>query len=118
MDDDVHARRKVLGWIGASAAGVFATACGGSRVTSGSGEPRGGGEHDADEGVTATEDVMREHGVLRRVLIVYDECVRKLRARESFDLAPLQQSVVLVRHFVEDYHEAAEEQHIFPTLRG
>jgi hypothetical protein len=36
-----------------------------------------------EEGVGATEDLMREHGVLNRVLLVYEEGLRRLRAKED-----------------------------------
>ena len=32
------------------------------------------------EEVSAVEDLMREHGVLRRILLIYEECVRRLAA--------------------------------------
>ena len=69
--------------------------------------------------VTATEDLMREHGVIRRALLVYAETVPKLRAKpESVDPAALQRTAKLFRTFAEDYHEKMlEEQHIFPTVR-
>jgi len=69
--------------------------------------------------VTATEDLMREHGVLRRALLVFLEVVPKLRQNAaSVDAAALQQTAKLFRTFGEDYHERMlEEQHIFPLIR-
>jgi hemerythrin-like domain-containing protein len=69
--------------------------------------------------VTATEDLMREHGVIRRALLVYAETVPKLRQNaSSVDAAALQQTAQLFRTFGEDYHERMlEEQHIFPMIR-
>jgi hemerythrin-like domain-containing protein len=69
--------------------------------------------------VTATEDLMREHGVLRRALLVFLEVVPKLRQNAgSVDEAALQQAAKLFRTFGEDYHERMlEEQHIFPLIR-
>ena len=69
--------------------------------------------------VTATEDLMREHGVIRRALLVYDEVVPKLRQNPAtVDAAALQQAAKLFRTFGEDYHERMlEEQHIFPLIR-
>src|SRR5262249_28069060 len=57
------------------------------------------------------EDLMREHGILRRVLLVYDEVVRRMRAGEKFDPEPLSRAAKLVQVFVEDYHEKNEEQY-------
>jgi hemerythrin-like domain-containing protein len=69
--------------------------------------------------VTATEDLMREHGVIRRALLVYFEVVPKLRQNPaSVDAAALRRTAQLFRNFGEDYHERMlEEQHIFPTIR-
>lgn len=69
--------------------------------------------------VTATEDLMREHGVLRRALLVYRETIPKLRKDASgVDPRALHQAADLFRTFGEDYHEKMlEEQHIFPVVR-
>jgi hemerythrin-like domain-containing protein len=75
-------------------------------------------DHDDDDDVSATEDLMREHGVIRRVLVVYRECASRLRASPNAPVAePLQRSAALMRKFGEDYHEKQlEEAHIFPAL--
>jgi hemerythrin-like domain-containing protein len=68
--------------------------------------------------VTATEDLMREHGVLRRALLVYQETAAKLRQDVSkIDPRALHQTADLFRVFGEEYHEKMlEEQHIFPVV--
>jgi hemerythrin-like domain-containing protein len=72
----------------------------------------------ASDEVSATEDLMREHGVLRRALLVYQESAVKLRA--SGDAIPpeaLQKTAKLFRAFGEDYHEQKlEEAFIFPAV--
>src|SRR5438105_14124684 len=69
--------------------------------------------------VTATEDLMREHGVIRRALLVYYEVIPQLRQQpSSLDPAALHRTAELFRTFGEDYHERMlEEQHIFPVIR-
>jgi hemerythrin-like domain-containing protein len=70
------------------------------------------------EDVSATEDLMREHGVIRRVLVVYREAAARLRTK-SATLPPdaLQKAAKLMRTFGEDYHEKQlEEAHIFPAV--
>lgn len=68
--------------------------------------------------VTATEDLMREHGVLRRALLVYTESIPRIRANAgSFDARALYRTGVLFRDFGENYHEKMlEEEHIFPVV--
>jgi hemerythrin-like domain-containing protein len=68
------------------------------------------------EEVGATEDLMREHGVLNRVLLVYEEGLRRLRAKEDVPPEVFRASANLVRKFVEDYHERLEERFIFPVF--
>jgi hemerythrin-like domain-containing protein len=74
----------------------------------------------ADEGeVTANEDLMREHGILRRILIIYREVSPKLVANAAaIDAAALASAATLFQAFGERYHEQLlEEQHIFPIVR-
>lgn len=68
--------------------------------------------------VTATEDLMREHGVIRRVLVVYREAASKLRTKPALVPADaLQKAAKLMRSFGEDYHEKQlEEANLFPAL--
>jgi hemerythrin-like domain-containing protein len=77
-------------------------------------EEKGEGE------VSATEDLMREHGVLRRLLIVYREGANLLRtAPTTFDAGALGEASDLFRTFGEDYHEKQlEEQHVFPAVKA
>lgn len=66
----------------------------------------------------AVEDLMREHGVLRRALLVYEEIIPRLRGGARFDARPLADTAILFRTFGEDYHERKlEEAHIFPVVR-
>ena len=69
--------------------------------------------------VTATEDLMREHGVLRRALLVYSATALKLRANPSA-IPPdaLKKTAKLFRAFGEEYHEKKlEEAYIFPAVK-
>jgi hemerythrin-like domain-containing protein len=72
-------------------------------------------EESADQ-VPATEDLMREHGVLNRVLLIYEEGLRRLSAKVEVSPDVFQRSATLVRKFVEDYHEKLEENFIFPEF--
>lgn len=71
-----------------------------------------------EEDVGAVEDLMREHGVLRRAILVLRESAGRLRAAAAVDPAALIQTAQLFRSFGEDYHEKKlEEAHIFPAVR-
>src|SRR6266852_3072018 len=80
-------RRDFLRMSAASGAVLILNSCGGQKAAPGTesgklasvkkDEEKMGGE------VTATEDLMREHGVLRRALLVYSEAAVKLRGNAS-----------------------------------
>ena len=76
-------------------------------------------DEDEEGEVTATEDLMREHGVLRRALVVYREAAARLRANAaSFPGDALVKTAALFRSFGEDYHEKKlEEAYIFPAVK-
>lgn len=69
--------------------------------------------------VTATEDLMREHGILRRALLVYTAAASKLRTSpKAVPATALRQTAQLFRSFGEDYHEQKlEETYIFPAVK-
>jgi hemerythrin-like domain-containing protein len=77
----------------------------------------GENEKEQAEDVTPPEDLMREHGVLDRVLLVYDAAIKRLSANEDFDPAVISDSAKLVQDFIENYHEKSEEDFLFPRFR-
>jgi hemerythrin-like domain-containing protein len=79
---------------------------------------KGAGQATAPEAeISPTEDLMREHGVLKRLVLVYEEAIRRLDRQE--DLAPdaVADAASLIRSFIEDYHEKREEEFLFPRFR-
>jgi hemerythrin-like domain-containing protein len=114
------ARRKWLVGLSGISAAALLTSC----YKAGTLEPREAGreeEHEDKEAgeVTATEDLMREHGVLRRALLVYHETALKLRSDAgALQAEPLQKAAKLFREFGEEYHEKKlEEAYIFPAVK-
>ncbi len=71
----------------------------------------------AEEEVSPAEDLMREHGVLKRVLLIYGEALRRLDSREELPPEALGDSAKVIRSFIEDYHEKLEEDFLFPRFR-
>jgi hemerythrin-like domain-containing protein len=69
-----------------------------------------------EEEVSPAEDLMREHGVLDRVLLIYEEGLRRLTLKQDLDPVVLTSSADMVRRFIEDYHEKLEENHLFPRF--
>lgn len=68
------------------------------------------------EEISPAEDLMREHGLLNRVLLIYDTCRVHLINGEEFPMAALQDSANIIRKFIEEYHEKLEEDFIFPRF--
>jgi len=69
--------------------------------------------------VSATEDLMREHGIIRRALLVYQEAAVKLK-QDPNSVPPdaLEKNAQLIRAFGEDYHEKRlEEAFILPAIK-
>ena len=74
-------------------------------------------EQNEAEEISPAEDLMREHGLLNRILLVYDHHLRLLSAKKPFDGSILVSSADIIRHFVEEYHEKLEEDYLFPRFR-
>lgn len=68
------------------------------------------------EEVSANEDLMREHGVLDRVLLVYDEALRRIDGGQDLPPDAVAGGARVIRRFIEDYHEKLEEDHLFPRF--
>lgn len=106
MDHDGR-RRFLSGAFGASALVMAACA------------RRGIGESEGNEDVTPPEDLMREHGALNRILLIYEENARRLDGDTHAGAARmdvLSKGADLVRSFIEHYHEQLEEDYVFPRL--
>lgn len=74
-------------------------------------------EKPQDEQVTPAEDLMREHGALRRILLIYRYYIDQLPGTAALDYEALKHCARLIRSFVEDYHEKLEENYLFPRFR-
>jgi hemerythrin-like domain-containing protein len=64
------------------------------------------------------EDLMREHGVLKRVMLVYDEVLRHLDRGEEVPPEVIRDSAKIIRGYIEDYHEKLEEDFYFPRFKN
>jgi hemerythrin-like domain-containing protein len=105
----VATRRDFLGQTAAAGAGALAAGF----VPPGQKKAKESDEED----VSPAEDLMREHGVLKRVLLVYDEAIRRLDSGQDLPPEPLADAAKVIRSFIEDYHEKLEEDFLFPRFR-
>jgi hemerythrin-like domain-containing protein len=67
--------------------------------------------------VTPAEDLMREHGLLKRILLIYGEVAERIAAQKDFPPAVVVESAKIIRDFIEHYHEKLEEEYLFPRFR-
>ncbi len=69
--------------------------------------------------VTAVEDLMREHGVLRRALMIYSIAADRLKeVPYKISTGSIRKTALLFHSMGEDYHEKKlEETFIFPLLK-
>jgi len=74
-------------------------------------------EEKKNKEVSPPEDLMREHGVLKRILLVYGDALRHIDANEDLPPEPLAESAKIIRSFIEDYHEKLEEDFLFPRFK-
>jgi hemerythrin-like domain-containing protein len=70
-----------------------------------------------EEEVSTNEDLMREHGILKRVLLAYDEIIRRIGANQDFPPQAVTDGATIISKFIEEYHEKLEEEHLFPRFR-
>jgi hemerythrin-like domain-containing protein len=97
-----------------SGAGLLLLGCARASTASPKTPPATGSEPEED--VSPPEDLMREHGALNRILLIYEECTRRLDVAEPFDAQVLAAGADIIRRFIEQYHEKLEEDFLFPRF--
>jgi hemerythrin-like domain-containing protein len=115
MQNDIdRSKRKFIGSAGTSGlvlvSGLIAPTIGPAFA-----EEKKSGEKETE--VTPPEDLMREHGVLDRILLIYEAGLRKFANKDDFDPVYIVDSAQIVREFIEDYHEKSEEEDVFPHFK-
>lgn len=70
-----------------------------------------------DKKVSPPEDLMQEHGLLNRILLIYDKCLTQVDSKVTPNLPAIYSAAGIIRTFVEDYHEKQEEDYLFPRFR-
>ncbi len=114
MTEEIKNRREWIRWIATVSGGAILARCDALHAA-----PQQKGQAKAKETpeeVAPNEDLMREHGLLNRVLLIYEEAQRRLDGRGELDPEVLRRAAGIIRHFIEDYHEKLEEDHLFPRF--
>jgi len=71
----------------------------------------------AEDAISPPEDLMREHAILDRILLIYESGMRRIGQGEDIDPAVFVQSATIMRDFIHDYHEKSEEELVFPRFK-
>jgi hemerythrin-like domain-containing protein len=115
MGDHEHDRRDFVKRLLGAGAGAGLLIASGAKSED-AGDPKKDNKP-TEEDVTPAEDLMREHGVLKRIIFIYGEGIRRLQANEDLPPDAILDSAKIIRAFIEDYHEKLEEDHLFPRFR-
>ncbi|GIL25351.1 hemerythrin domain-containing protein [Actinocatenispora comari] len=108
--------RRALLITGVGAAGVLAGAAG-TKVVDARTHP-GAATAPADATLPPSEDLMREHGVLKRVLLIYRAMDDQIAAGHRPPADALADAAKLIHDFIEGFHEGLEEAYVFPRLQA
>lgn len=73
-------------------------------------------EDKKDFEIPLTEDLMREHGILNRVLLIYEEIITRIDNDVDFSPKLLTDAATIIKSFIENYHEKLEEDYLFPIF--
>ena len=63
------------------------------------------------------EELMTEHGVLKRLLLVYRAGAEQLATGVSPPVGAVVDAAQVIRDYVESFHEGLEEAYVFPRVR-
>jgi hemerythrin-like domain-containing protein len=74
-------------------------------------------EEEKGRGISPPEDLMREHGVLRRILLIYEESIRRIDVDEPLPMDSVAGAAGIIHDFVQNYHEKLEEDYLFPRFK-
>ncbi|MDF2880835.1 MAG: hypothetical protein K0R54_1392 [Clostridiaceae bacterium] len=70
--------------------------------------------------VSPTEDLMREHGALHRILLIYKDALKYLKGQKVNKQINIYfiiyNTALIAQQFIENYHQKLEEQYVFPKL--
>ncbi len=99
-------RRTLLVGAGGLAVGAAATEAGTLATASG-----------PSKQITVGEDLMREHGVLKRVLLVYRAALDRIAAGTAVPPSAVHGGAMVIHDYIEGFHEGLEEAYVFPALR-
>ena len=67
--------------------------------------------------VSPVEDLNGEHGLVDRILLIFDEIARRIEKKETLPSEAISKTVEIVRSFIQDHHEKLEDNYLFPRFQ-
>ncbi|HEV8718738.1 MAG TPA: hemerythrin domain-containing protein [Candidatus Binatia bacterium] len=110
----IYGRRRFL--LASSVFGTDLLLAQWARISKAAEEKEKNPNQETGEEVSPAEDLMREHGVLDRILLIYEDILARVHDGKEFPPEVLTRGANLVRRFIEDYHEKLEEDSLFPRF--
>ncbi|HTY91404.1 MAG TPA: hemerythrin domain-containing protein [Methanocella sp.] len=75
------------------------------------------GEQLEQEESSPMEDLMREHGVIERIFLIYQRILEKSITGQEIDISVINRASHIVDRYISNHHEHNEENYIFPKFR-
>jgi hemerythrin-like domain-containing protein len=63
------------------------------------------------------EDLMKEHGIVERIMLIYQRMIEKAITGQEVDISVIHRASKMVNEYVSKHHEHDEETYIFPRFR-
>jgi hemerythrin-like domain-containing protein len=70
-----------------------------------------------DAQLPMTEGLMNEHGLLVRIILIYQEAMRRVLLGQAVPRAEMNQATQVIEAFIHGYHEPIEEAYVFPAIK-
>ncbi len=75
------------------------------------------GEALEEKAATPIENLMKEHGVLMRILAIYDKVTGDAASGKALNTSAIHRTAEISRSYIQKHHDACEERYIFPRFR-
>ena len=75
------------------------------------------GEELEEKESSPTEDLMKEHGVIERIMLIYQRMIEKAITGQEVDVSVIDRASKMVNEYVSKHHERDEEKYVFPKFR-
>lgn len=75
------------------------------------------GEELEEKESSPMEDLMKEHGIIERIMLIYQRMIEKAITGQEVDVSVIGRASKIVDEYVSKHHERDEEKYVFPKFR-